>query len=81
MDNFAALLHKGKRQAEARDVEERAGPRRQRWTPHNLSYDEATLPGTIEFRKEQEYRRDGIPVDLGQLEKDGQEFGVRPGWL
>ncbi|MBI2501943.1 MAG: Ldh family oxidoreductase [Candidatus Latescibacteria bacterium] len=47
-------------------------------------YQEATLPGTIEFRKEQEYRKKGIPValeDLESLEKAGQEFGVRPGWL
>jgi LDH2 family malate/lactate/ureidoglycolate dehydrogenase len=47
-------------------------------------YPEATLPGTIEFRKEQEYRQTGVPValeDLESLEKAGQEFGVKPGWL
>lgn len=47
-------------------------------------YPEATLPGTIEYRKEQEYRKNGIPVaieDLESLEKAGLEFGVRPGWL
>ena len=47
-------------------------------------YDEATLPGTIEFRKEREYRQTGIPMgleDLESLEKAGREFGVTPGWL
>ncbi|NUQ00720.1 MAG: Ldh family oxidoreductase [Armatimonadetes bacterium] len=47
-------------------------------------YPEATLPGTIEHRKEQEYRQTGVPVaieDLEALEKAGEEFGVTPGWL
>jgi L-2-hydroxycarboxylate dehydrogenase (NAD+) len=46
-------------------------------------YPEATLPGTIEFRKEQEYRREGVPVgleDLETLEKTGLEWGVKPPW-
>ena len=46
-------------------------------------YDEATLPGTVEHRKEQEYARDGVPValeDLERLEKTGKEFGVEPEW-
>ena len=47
-------------------------------------YPEATLPGTVEFRKEQEYRKTGIPIaleDLESLEKAGREFGITPGWL
>ncbi len=47
-------------------------------------YPEATLPGTVEHRKEQQYRKTGVPValeDLEALEKAGQEFGVAPGWL
>lgn len=47
-------------------------------------YPEATLPGTIEHRKDQEYRQTGVPVaveDLEALEKAGQEFNVKPGWL
>jgi len=47
-------------------------------------YAEATLPGTIEHRKEQEYGKDGVPMaleDLESLEKAGREFGVAPGWL
>ena len=46
-------------------------------------YDEATLPGTIESRKEQEYRRDGVPYDLEdlkRLETAGKEFGITPPW-
>lgn len=46
-------------------------------------YDEATLPGTMEHRNEQEYTRDGVPVgleDLERLEKTGKEFGVEPEW-
>jgi hypothetical protein len=31
-------------------------------------YDEATVPGTIEHRKEREYRHDGVPVGLEDLE-------------
>ena len=31
-------------------------------------YDEATVPGTIEQRKEREYRRDGVPIGLEDLE-------------
>ncbi len=47
-------------------------------------YPEATLPGTVEHRKDQQYRKTGVPValeDLEALEKAGQEFGVAPGWL
>ena len=47
-------------------------------------YDEATLPGTIEHRKEQEYRREGIPLALDaleDLEKLGRESGIEPPWL
>ena len=46
-------------------------------------YDEATLPGTHEFRNEQEYARDGVPVgpyELESLEKTAREFGVDPEW-
>ncbi len=46
-------------------------------------YDEATLPGTLEQRKEQEYRREGIPMgleDLERLEKLGGELSVPPPW-
>jgi LDH2 family malate/lactate/ureidoglycolate dehydrogenase len=46
-------------------------------------YDEANLPGTIEYRKEQEYRREGVPVgleELEMLEKTGAELGVTPAW-
>ena len=46
-------------------------------------YDEATLPGTLEFRKEQEYARDGVPVgpqELESLRKTAREFGVEPEW-
>jgi LDH2 family malate/lactate/ureidoglycolate dehydrogenase len=48
-----------------------------------LGYSEATLPGTMEHRKEQEYARQGVPVgveDLEQLEQCGAEFGVVPEW-
>jgi ureidoglycolate dehydrogenase (NAD+) len=47
-------------------------------------YDQVTLPGTIEYRKEQEYASQGVPVgleDVERLEKCGAEFGVRPPWL
>lgn len=46
-------------------------------------YDEATLPGTIEHRKEQEYSQIGVPVgleDVERLEEVGQIFGVVPPW-
>lgn len=42
-------------------------------------YDEATLPGTIEQRLEQEYRRDGVPMgerELTMLRETAEEFGV-----
>lgn len=44
-------------------------------------YEEATLPGTIEFRKEREYARTGVPVgveDLEQLNRLAAEFGIPP---
>ena len=47
-------------------------------------YDEATLPGTLEFRKQQDYQREGVPValeDVEMLEQLGREFGVEPGWV
>ena len=46
-------------------------------------YDEATLPGTVEHRKEQEHARDGVAVGLEELEvleKVAEEFGVEPEW-
>ncbi|MBI2506037.1 MAG: Ldh family oxidoreductase [Candidatus Latescibacteria bacterium] len=46
-------------------------------------YDEATLPGTMEHRKTQEYSREGIPMgleDLERLEKTGAELGVAAPW-
>ncbi len=46
-------------------------------------YPEATLPGTLEYRNQVEYERDGIPIDLedlASLEEAGEEFGVEPGW-
>ena len=46
-------------------------------------YDEATLPGAVEYRKEQEYRRDGVPIaleDIKRLEECAAEFGVTPPW-
>jgi LDH2 family malate/lactate/ureidoglycolate dehydrogenase len=46
-------------------------------------YREATAPGTIERRREQEYRRGGIPVgtqDVAALEEAGREFGVAVPW-
>jgi LDH2 family malate/lactate/ureidoglycolate dehydrogenase len=42
-------------------------------------YQEATLPGTIEQRMEQDYRRNGVPVgerELTMLRETAQEFGV-----
>jgi LDH2 family malate/lactate/ureidoglycolate dehydrogenase len=42
-------------------------------------YQEATLPGTIEQRLEQDYRRNGVPVgerELTMLRETAQEFGV-----
>ena len=47
-------------------------------------YDEATLPGTVEHRKEEEYRREGIAMaldTLDSLEKLGTDLGVAPPWL
>ena len=46
-------------------------------------YDEATLPGTVEHKKEKEQRREGIAIGLEEverLENLGQEFGVKPPW-
>ena len=46
-------------------------------------YEEATLPGTLEFRNEEAYKRDGIPYDLEELkrlEDLGRELGITPGW-
>jgi L-2-hydroxycarboxylate dehydrogenase (NAD+) len=46
-------------------------------------YDEATLPGAIEHRKESEYRRDGVPIaleDIQRLEECAAEFGITPPW-
>ena len=42
-------------------------------------FDEALLPGTIEFRKEKEYKRDGIPMgteDIKGLDKLAAELGL-----
>jgi LDH2 family malate/lactate/ureidoglycolate dehydrogenase len=42
-------------------------------------YEEATLPGTVEERMEQDYRRDGVPVgerELTMLRETSEEFGV-----
>ena len=42
-------------------------------------YEEASLPGTVEQRMEQEYRRDGVPVgerELTMLRETSEEFGV-----
>ena len=44
-------------------------------------YDEATLPGTVEFHREQEYRRDGVPLGLDDIEllkRTAKETGVKP---
>jgi L-2-hydroxycarboxylate dehydrogenase (NAD+) len=46
-------------------------------------YAEATLPGAIEYCKEQEYQRDGVPIaleDIQRLEECAAEFGVTPPW-
>ena len=46
-------------------------------------YDEATLPGTMEYRKTQEYVQEGIPMgieDLERLKKTGEELGVAAPW-
>ena len=46
-------------------------------------YQEASLPGTVEQRKSEEYARDGVPVameDIERLEVCGREFGVVPEW-
>jgi len=46
-------------------------------------YDEATLPGTMEHRKAQEYSREGIPIgleDLDRLHNAGVELGVAAPW-
>ncbi|MBM3277566.1 MAG: Ldh family oxidoreductase [Candidatus Handelsmanbacteria bacterium] len=46
-------------------------------------YGEATLPGTVEWRKTQEYRREGIPMsseDLERLHKTGEDLGVDAPW-
>ncbi len=44
-------------------------------------YEEATLPGTIEFRKEREYGRTGVPLgveDLEQLNRLAEELRISP---
>ena len=44
-------------------------------------YEEATLPGTIEFRKEREYGRTGVPIgveDLEQLNQLAEELRIPP---
>lgn len=44
-------------------------------------YEEATLPGTIEFRQEREHARTGAPVgveDLEQLDHLAEELGIPP---
>lgn len=46
-------------------------------------YDEATTPGTAEFRNEQTYNHEGVPVsaeDLQQLEEAGDSLGVAVPW-
>jgi len=46
-------------------------------------YSEATLPGTIEYRNEEAYGREGIPLgleDVEQLGKIGRMFNVEPEW-
>ena len=43
-------------------------------------YDEATLPGTVEFHREQEYKRDGVPLGLDDIEllkRTAEETGVQ----
>ena len=47
-------------------------------------YDEVTLPGTPEYRNEQDYGRDGIAIglkDVERLEAGGHEYGIAPPWL
>ncbi|MEE2659846.1 MAG: Ldh family oxidoreductase [Candidatus Latescibacterota bacterium] len=46
-------------------------------------YPEATTPGTVEYHKEKEYLREGIPLstaDARYLEEAGDEFGVAAPW-
>jgi LDH2 family malate/lactate/ureidoglycolate dehydrogenase len=46
-------------------------------------HEEAALPGTLEHRREREYLRDGIPMDLRtlkHLERAGIELGVAVPW-
>jgi LDH2 family malate/lactate/ureidoglycolate dehydrogenase len=46
-------------------------------------YDEATLPGTVEHRKAEQYAREGVPMaleDLERLAECGREFGIEPEW-
>ena len=46
-------------------------------------YDEATVPGTIEHRKSEEYAREGVPMaldDLAKLAACGRELGVEVEW-
>ena len=46
-------------------------------------YDEATVPGTIEHRKSEEYAREGVPMALDDLERFaacGRELGVEVEW-
>ena len=47
-------------------------------------YKEVTLPGTPEYRNEQDYGRDGIAIglkDVERLEAGGHEYGIAPPWL
>ncbi len=47
-------------------------------------YDEVTLPGTIEYRKECAYGRDGVPIaldDLKRLQECAAEFGIKTDWI
>ena len=44
-------------------------------------YDEATLPGTPEARREQEYKRDGAPIsfaDIERLNQTAEGLGLPP---
>ena len=46
-------------------------------------YQETTLPGTIEYRNTKEYKRDGIPIgiqDLNRLQECGNNLGVELPW-
>jgi LDH2 family malate/lactate/ureidoglycolate dehydrogenase len=46
-------------------------------------YQETTLPGIIEYRNTKEYKRDGIPIgiqDLNRLQECGNNLGVELPW-